>query len=296
MIAATSTHGDVRVHARLAPACVLDKTGPAIYFEARADTAHPEDTEAPDDDYAAASAATTYSTATASARGALALVDEQEYDMAANSGGADVRGGAMVLPDEREYDVAAQNTGASEAGRVPGAESANSGGADMRGGAMVLSDEREYDVAAQNTEYDVAAQNTGAPETSRVQGVDSATQSWLDFCSPQLASDPGRKFGRNDARALLLDSGVGVGGYCFRPSSKGPSTVVLCVLITLEPVQVANIRLESYPCGQVHAHDLADEPIIFDSMGSVLAHFRDPHAQPNNQVPLGTCPTTPAQT
>jgi len=105
----------------------------------------------------------------------------------------------------------------------------------------------------------------------------------------QLAKMPTADTGltREGASRMLMASASGPGTFCFRPSSKDPNTVVLCVLIDNE--NVANLRMKTADTGQVAVYDLTAKPVEFKDFDSALAHFADPNATPNNSVPISEC-------
>jgi len=105
----------------------------------------------------------------------------------------------------------------------------------------------------------------------------------------QLAKMPTADTGltREGASRMLMASASGPGTFCFRPSSKDPNTVVLCVLIDNE--NVANLRMKTADTGQVAVYDLTAKPVEFKDFDSALAHFADPNASPNNSVPISEC-------
>ena len=122
------------------------------------------------------------------------------------------------------------------------------------------------------------------PSRSKYGGAVAATaDDWLDHCE-QTHGTPDA-LTRDSAKALLMEAGAELGSYCIRPSSKGKSMVVLCVLTTAS--NVANIRMEIKRNGSVAVLDLAAKPLPFGSVDEALAHFADPNAEPNNSVPLG---------
>jgi hypothetical protein len=101
---------------------------------------------------------------------------------------------------------------------------------------------------------------------------------------------------------LLGDEAARPGAFCFRPSSKGNNTVVLCVMIQARDAakgvlgSTANIRLVSAGGGSstVSVHDLTPKPIEFAGMAAVLAHFADPTSEPQNSSAITTCIKAPA--
>ncbi len=148
-----------------------------------------------------------------------------------------------------------------------------------------------YDQAAASPTYDVAA--------SGPQQVDLIA-AWL-----RLAIMPAEETGltRDVVTDMLLGSaGAAAGLYCLRPSSSGPSTIVLCVVIEPRAPErgqlgsTASIRLvHSGGSGSVVlVHDLTPEPVEFASIDDVLAHFENGSTQPVLPVPLTECLVAPS--
>ena len=111
---------------------------------------------------------------------------------------------------------------------------------------------------------------------------------WLAFAN-RPAAETG--FTRATANTLLHASPIGTGAFCFRPSSQGGATVVLCVRVEGKD---ASLRIDTATNGAVNVKDLASEPISFESMDHALAHFADPDAKPSIAAPLVELAALPA--
>ena len=139
-----------------------------------------------------------------------------------------------------------------------------------------------------NAQYEPSRPRPGT--ASKYAGAEATADDWLAF-TKQTYGTP-EALTRASAKQLLMDAGAEIGSWCFRPSSKGTSTVVLCILITARN-NVANLRIETKRGGKVDVYDLGSTPISFPSMRTALDHFADPDAEPNNTVPLGNCIALP---
>jgi hypothetical protein len=154
-----------------------------------------------------------------------------------------------------------------------------------------------YDEASSSAGIAVAGRGGAGPEIGDKAGNVAA---WL-----RLATMPISETGltREAVTELLLgDEAARPGAFCFRPSSKGNNTVVLCVMIQARDAakgvlgSTANIRLVSAGGGSssVSVHDLTPKPIEFAGMAAVLAHFADPTSEPQNSSAITTCIKAPA--
>ena len=90
-----------------------------------------------------------------------------------------------------------------------------------------------------------------AGTASKYAGAESTVDDWLAF-TKQTHGTPDA-LTRASAKQLLVDSGAEIGSWCFRPSSKGTSTMVLCILITAQN-NVANLRIETKRSGKVDVY------------------------------------------
>ena len=209
--------------------------------------------------------------------GANALYDQAAgagadalYDQAAGGGGG---GGGAAL-----YDQAGASGAVYDSAGAIGSHAGFSGAA-----APVLYDEAGRGDTAL---YDEAG-GSGDPFALHSFNV-GRLDAWLTFAN-RPAAETG--FTRATANTLLHASPIGQGAFCFRPSSQGGATVVLCVLVE---GKVANLRIDTASNGAVKVKDLASEPISFKSMDHALAHFADPDAKPNNSAPLVESAALPA--
>ena len=134
--------------------------------------------------------------------------------------------------------------------------------------------------------YSLAGGSGSGAETAEVRPA--TAREWLPEWL-RLAAMPTATTGltREGTSRMLKAAASGPGTFCFRPSSKGANTVVLCVLIDND--NVANLRMKTADTGKVAVYDLTPSPINFKDFDHALAHFADVSSTPNNSVPISEC-------
>jgi len=219
-----------------------------------------------------------YDEATTAGGGAL-------YDEATGAGGGALYDEATGAGGGALYDEATLTIGAAVGGAALYDQAVSSGPVyDSASGAAPGRNRLQTDWSTGRGAlalYDEAGAGSAGAPSDGLHGFDAHRLNlWLAFARRPAAET---NFSRTDANALLQASPLGEGAFCFRPSSQGGATVVLCVLVE---GKVANLRIDTASDGSVTVKDLASEPIYFQSMDHALAHFADPDAKPNNSAAL----------